>query len=210
MKLTNYVEEHIFKGKIFTKIFASQQAQIDKLNNDLDDLLNQAFICSATWGLKYWENELNIIVDETDSYENRRSRCFAQIRGTGNCTIDYMKQVALSYQCGDIEIIEDFENYRFTVKFVNKRGIPEKIDDLKKTLRLISPAHLDIEYEFNYLTWGELKEYRYGELLMFSWQEILEGKIYHNNNWYTKSSLVTEDNYEIVTGDGFGIQLVEF
>lgn len=181
MELTNYVEEHIFTGKIFSKIFLAQQAQIDKLNNDLEDLVNQAYICTATWGLKYWENELDITVDESDTLENRRSRCFAKIRSTGNCTISYIKQVALSYNCGEIDIVEDFENYKFTVKFISIKGIPPKVDDLKKTIRLISPAHLDVEYQFTYNTWEETKPFYWWDLKQYTWKDVMENKIEHTD-----------------------------
>lgn len=209
MKLTNYVEEHIFTGSIFSKIFASQQAQLDKLNNDLEDLVEQAYIYTATWGLKYWEDSFGIPIDETDTYENRRSRCLAVLRGRGNCTVDYLKEVALSYECGDIEIVEDFENYRFTVKFISQKGKPPKMDDFEKTIRLISPAHLGIKYEFKYNTWKDVSEFTWGEISNFTWSEVMESLLYHNTNYYNKSQLVTNDGFSIVTNDGFGIRLIE-
>lgn len=176
MKITNYVEEHIFSEKIFSKIFGSQQIQIDKLNNNLNDLIDQAYICTATWGLKNWEEELEIQTDENDTINNRRSRCFAKIRGNGNCTIDYIKNVALSYEYGDINVIEDYENYKFIIEFISNKGQPPRVDDFKKTLRSITPAHLGIDFKFKYVTWGEVKNKSWQDLKTLTWDEVLNGK----------------------------------
>lgn len=176
MELSKYLEYNIYKSKVFSKILSPQQIQIDNLNADLSDLENQAYICSATWGLKYWEQELGLNTLDSDTIENRRSRCLAKLRGYGNCTIDYIKEIAKSYNYGDIEILEDFEHYKFTIVFTSKVGVPPKMEDFKETLREIVPAHLGIEYKFTYITWGETKNKKWEELQKITWDEVLNGK----------------------------------
>ena len=176
MKLTKYIPTFNLKGHVFYNIFTSRQAQIDKLYDNIEDLVNQCFISSATWGIIYWEQELGLKIDETDTLENRRARCLAQIRGTGNCTPEHIKFVAKSFGYGDIDVIEDFEHYRFTIKFTSTKGIPPKMEDFKATIRTISPAHLGIYYEFTYITWDEFDSYNKSwnewDALNLAWDEF--------------------------------------
>lgn len=198
MKLINYVEEHIFNEKVFEKIFSSQQAQIDKLNNDLEDLVSQAYICTATWGLQYWEEDLDIRPNESDTITDRRSRCFAKIRGTGNCTIDYIKNIALSYKYGDITIVEDYENYKIKIKFSSDKGVPANIEEFKKTLRTIIPAHLGIEYEFIYNTVADLSRAKVSDLAKYTVEELLTIDLGGNEN----DVYLIDENNNFITDEG--------
>ena len=158
MELIKYIPDFNLRGDIFRKIFTSRQAKIDEAKNNIEDLRNQCFIRTATWGLVYWEEEFGIKVDLSDDIENRRSRCLSRIRGSGNCTISHIKYVAKCYGYGDIDLNEDFEHYRLTITFISTFGIPPKLDDFKKTMRTIIPAHIGIYYKFKYNTWGDIKK----------------------------------------------------
>ena len=148
MKITDYVEDHIFTGSIFSKIFASQQAQTDKLNNQLKDLEDQAYIHLATWGLKYWAEALGLEIYELDTYESIRQRCLASFRGKGNCTIDYLKNTCLSFGYIDsVYIDEIFEEYYFNLLLNSEEGFPKNVYYLYDIIRKITPGHLGIYYK---------------------------------------------------------------
>ena len=211
-----YVPQFLQEDPVLSQIYRTQGYEIGKFNYYIDDLIKQCFITTATWGLKYWEEEFGITIDETDSLENRRSRVLAKKRKQDVCNIPTMKKICASYSNGEVEIIPHYEEYYFTIKFVSTKGIPEKIQNIYDDIEEIKPAHLNVVYEFNYQRWGELygnpdntNPYKWGELKMFSWENVMNGQIYHNNDWYTKSELVTEDGSNIVTGDGSIIELVE-
>lgn len=146
MELSKYLEYNIYKSKVFSKILSSQQIQIDNLSANLIDLENQAYICSATWGLKYWEQELGLNTVDTDTIEDRRSRCLAKIRGYGNLTIEKMDNICSSY-VEKANIKEDFENYRFTIDLTNN-GFSQRIIKLIELLKEIKPAHLIFDTKF--------------------------------------------------------------
>ncbi|MEO2601031.1 putative phage tail protein [Clostridium butyricum] len=212
----NYIPESFNNDPILSQIFKTQGKELAKINYYIKDLTNQFFVETATWGIRIWEEDLGITVVESDDLEDRRARCLAKIRSTGTCTEAKIKEVAKSFKYGDIEIEKDYAHYKYTIKFVSDMGIPPKMEDFKASIELISPAHLGIEYQFKYFTWGELHgdldnttPYKFGELKIFTWGDVLEGNIYHNTNYYNKSQLVTNDGFSIVTNDGFGIKLVE-
>ena len=173
-RLLKYVQKFINKSDIFRQVLESQQAEIDILNGNLQDLVNNLFIESATWGLIFFERKYGIKTDLTDTLENRRARVLAKKRSCVTCTINAMKTMALSFSCGDIDIDPHYEEDYFTIKFVSMLGIPPKIQDFYDAIEEIKPAHLEVIYKFTYNTYDDIKTHKwtYDELKKFTNEEI--------------------------------------
>ena len=154
--IDKYVTPKINKKDIMSKIYESQKGQIDVINGNIKDIIDNIFIDTATWSLDLWEEELGIDTILNDTLENRRSRIKAKLRGYGVCTKKHIKNVALSYGYGEVEPIEHYEDYMLEIKFVSTIGIPPNLNDFKKTMRLIVPAHIGIKYTFRYNTWQDV------------------------------------------------------
>jgi uncharacterized protein YmfQ (DUF2313 family) len=149
--------------KILYKIYTAQQSEIDTLNGNNQDITNQCFVSTATWGLDIWESELGISTVLTDSYDIRRTRIKAKLRGQGTFNLNMLKNVVASFENGEIDISVDIPHYAFTIKFVSTLGIPPNIDDLKSAIEEIKPAHLAVNYQFTYNTWNDISN--------FSWDD---------------------------------------
>ncbi len=132
---------------------------VDKLVNARDDLFEQLFVRSATWGLTAWEKALGIDTDLSKSYVFRRERIQAKLRGSGTTTKTMINQVAAAYSNGEVLVIEDQSNYSFSIKFIGTKGIPENMTDLIQTIEEIKPAHLSYSFEYTYLTFDEFDNY---------------------------------------------------
>ena len=154
--IDKYVTPKINKKDIMSKIYESQKGQIDVINGNIKDIIDNLFVDTATWSLDLWEEELGIETVLNDTLENRRSRIKAKLRGYGICTKKHIKNVALSYGYGEIEPIEYYENYILEIKFISTLGVPPNLNDFKKTMRLIVPAHIGIKYTFRYNTWEDV------------------------------------------------------
>ena len=83
-----------------------------------------------------------------------------------------IRSVAANYSNGEVEIIEDNENYKFVVRFVGQLGIPGNMDNLKLTIEEIKPAHLVVEYEYIYNTWSDVSRLTWGQAVSYTWEEI--------------------------------------
>lgn len=144
----------------------------EALNIAKEDLFLQLNVSSATWGLNIWEKALGIEIDVSKPSEYRRTRIMSKLRGAGTTTKEMIQNVSESYANGEVDVIENNPDYIFTIKFVGLKGIPPNLDDLKKAIEDIKPAHLAVEYEFTYnqwsyaktLTWGAVKENTWGTL----------------------------------------------
>lgn len=200
--IKKYIPKFIAKGNVFKQIFESQQYEIDILNNNIQDIINNLFVETATWSLSIFEKEYGLDTVLSDALENRRSRILAKKRSKGVCNISKIKEIASSFSNGEVDVIPHYEDDYFTVTFIGTKGIPPRLEDLYDAIEVIKPAHLDIEYQFNYETWGEVKEYTWEELAHFTWEQVLNGDISHVDVMEDYDYLVNEDGEYLCNEDG--------
>ncbi len=172
-EMMNYLPGYYAISRTMASLLDTQGFELDKLGQDIGSTLDQYFVSTATWGLELWEKELGIPVDKLKPVEQRRSIIFSKIRGVGTVTVQLIKSVAEAYDGGTVEVLPHPETYTFTVKFVDTRGIPPNLDDLKAVIEEIKPAHLAVEYAFTYTQWSELRQKTWGELNTFTWGEVM-------------------------------------
>ena len=132
--------------------------EVGTAGNEVDDLLKQYFVLTATWGLEYWEKELGITADATQSYLRRREVLLAKLRGAGATTKAMIKSVAAAFSGGDVEVTEYPRESRFEVKFIGVMGVPPNMPGLMTSLEEIKPAHLTYSFSYTYTLWDGLNE----------------------------------------------------
>ena len=150
--MLSYVPLYYQTSAIFKAILVAEGTEFDLLRQNIEDLTGQFFVDTAVWGLEYWEKEYGLPVNTRLTDEERRSRLIAKIRGMGKVDSELIESVASAYSNGEVSVSFDS---RIKVKFIGTRGIPEELEELKKQINDIIPAHVAVEYEFTYLTWGE-------------------------------------------------------
>ncbi|MDO7787508.1 YmfQ family protein [Desulforamulus aquiferis] len=155
-EMLSYLPRYYQTSKIVKSVIAAQGTEVDKLRNALNEILEQNYVNTATWGLDNWEKELAIKSNAGKPDDQRRAVIKSKIRGVGTVTINLIKNVAEAYDGGRVEITKGPLIYQFTVKFIDTRGIPPNINDLKALIEEIKPAHLSVVYEYRYLLWNEL------------------------------------------------------
>jgi hypothetical protein len=193
MLLKEYVPLNLYNEKTLNKTYQIQQKQLDAIENNIQDVINNCFIQTATWSLPTWESEYGIDIIESDTYEVRRSRVLAKMRSNGLVTKSMIQNLAESFSNGKVEVIEDPANYTFKIVFLNSIGIPPKVEDLYNAIEEIKPAHLLVSYEFKFTTWDELSPYTWDELSPYTWDEIRNGALTTKNT--TMYSLNTDGTY---------------
>lgn len=174
--MAGYLPGYYQSSRVMRAIVQGQGSELDRLRQALDETLAQFFVDTATWTLGDWEAELGLPVAPAQPEPERRDKIRSRLRGTGDCTLKLVKQVAESYDEGAVNVAEDFAGYLVIVRFVDTRGVPPSIEDLMAAVRDIVPAHLEIEYEYTYFLWDELdeKDWTWDQLdaLMLTWDEL--------------------------------------
>ncbi|WP_138751793.1 putative phage tail protein [Paenibacillus sinopodophylli] len=75
-----------------------------------------------------------------------------------NNTLYYVKKIQL--ERGSVATsYENLPDYTIGIKFVSSLGIPPNIEDLEAAIRAALPAHLAVQYEYTYTTFGEIAGY---------------------------------------------------
>lgn len=174
VSLSKYVPKFIYNSPIFNKVYKSKENQLGIIYWQIDDLVYQCFINTATWGLTAWEELYGITTDLNLSYEQRREILKAKKRGQGTCTKALIKNVAESFSGGECDVIEDTAPFTFTIQFIGTKGIPNNMTGLINAIDEIKPAHLVYDFKYTYTSWDYLdsKNLTYNDLENITWDEL--------------------------------------
>ena len=141
-------------SNVIRSFMESNSIEVDTLKAYIEDLSENLYVKTATWGLDLFEEELGLTTDKSISYEERRERILAKKRGNGTTTKAMIKNTAEAFSGGEVEVIENFNDYSFIVKFVGIKGIPKNLTLFKNMIEEIKPAHLNYELAFTYTVWS--------------------------------------------------------
>lgn len=170
--MLSYLPRYYETSRVMGSILQAQGTEMDKLHQSLDETLDQFFINTATWGLDAWERELGLSSYAGKPDDQRRSRIISKLRGIGTTTLSLIRNVAESYVYSTVEVTVSTAQYGFTVKFVDARGVPQNLEDLKSAIEEVKPAHLMVIYQFTYTTWGEVKSTTWATVKTSTWGEL--------------------------------------
>ena len=145
--------------------------EANSIKDNLDDLLNQFFVNSETYGLDYWEKMLGISKNNND-IQTRRENIKAKMRSRGTTSIEVIKNICEAYSYGEVEIVVDHSNYSFEINFIGSIGVPKAFAELDKTINEIKPCHLAHSYKFNYNTHTDLSKFTHEQLANYTHDEI--------------------------------------
>ncbi|MBS6501894.1 MAG: DUF2313 domain-containing protein [Clostridium sp.] len=141
------------------------------LEGKVKTLINDLFVITSE-NINEWENFVGIKVDVTKPLEFRKNNVIARIRGKGTTTKELIKNVSESYANAEVDVIENNNLYSFLVKFIGVKGIPENLNDLKKAIEEIKPAHLSVNYAFTYNSWSMVNHMTWGEVESITWDKL--------------------------------------
>jgi hypothetical protein len=165
--MLEYAPQFLQNSRVYQSIIDAGGKEFDTQRAATEDILKQFYVETATeWGLALWEQMLGLptVAGKPDS--ERRSKILSKLRGIGTVTVNFLKNIASSYDNGTIELEDHPENYSFIIRFVDVRGIPPNLADLQEAIEEVKPAHLAVVYEQKYLTWAEL------DSMNLTWEQL--------------------------------------
>lgn len=167
------------QNKTISEILKVEQYQLELEEKAIDNLIREFFIDTATFSLDTWAKFAGIEDNPLLDLDIRRSNIKAALKSKEVTTVEVIKSIAESYSNGTCEVIEDYANYNFTVKFTGTVGVPSRIDEIRKIIDKVKPAHLDHDFEFKYRTWNDIKAlgktWGYWKSLGKTWKDLREG-----------------------------------
>ena len=82
------------------EIYRTQGYEVGQLQHNLEDLIDQCYIVTATWGLSRWEQMLGVATNMSLTYEQRREILMAKLRGQGTTTRKMIEDTAAAFSGG--------------------------------------------------------------------------------------------------------------
>lgn len=132
--------------------------------------------------LEKYEKFMELSIENGLSLEDRKDRIVYTLLSKSTFTPETLKEQAKIFTNGKIEIIEDYANYSFLIKFTSIVGKAPNIENFKSFIELNKPAHLGYEIEFRYNTHGELKQHRltHNQLKVYSHQQLYDTRVFND------------------------------
>lgn len=155
-RMLGQAPEYYETSAVYTKIQAVQGDEYDSLEAKNADLKAQLRIKTATWGLKFYEEQLHIPTIESDSYETRRGRVMSRWRSPGNFSASLVKTVCESFVNGQVDVTIDLVNSVVNIKYNGDLGVPLIQADVDDAIENIIHAHLGKQFIYRYLKINEV------------------------------------------------------
>ncbi|OME67735.1 hypothetical protein BSK65_19595 [Paenibacillus odorifer] len=170
--LMQYLPDYYKDVREMEKLQETIGLEIGGLKVGTIDVLDQAFVETATVSLGRWEAELGLNVDLSKSYATRREMIKAKLRGNGTTTPEMIQRTASAFSGGVVEVKEVPDEYRFEIHFVSTLGIPPNMAGLIQIIEEIKPAHLAYEFVFSYTWWDSVKALTWESAHSKTWNEL--------------------------------------
>ena len=122
----------------------------------LDDVMQQFFVKTATWGLALWEQQVGITTDSSLSIEDRRSAVLQKLVASGNTTAEMIRDLAKSITGYEARVIVN-DDYSFSLEFVGEKTefADINVEEVRSIVEQIKPAHL--RFVISGITWEDMK-----------------------------------------------------
>ena len=158
------VPDRYYKHPQTAAILEALEEQSDLSAEQVDDLLDQFFIDTATWSLYLWEQSYGILVDESKPLETRRSAVRDKMTAAGNTTAEMVRQLAMAMTGYEARVVVNSADYSFSLEFLGESNTLADIDvsQVRNMVEQIKPAHL--RFIISGLTWADV------ESVLLTWQ----------------------------------------
>lgn len=178
IKLIDLYPDH-YINHTMEEVLKAQDNQLEGIELGVESLVREFFIKSAVFSLPTWCKFAGIDYDSNLPIDILRSNILAALKAKETTTVEVIKNIVESYSNGTCEVIEHYGRYHFTIKFVGIVGVPKRISEIRKIIDKLKPAHLNYDFVFKYITWGDTKEYgkpaKWYKAKGLSWKDVRNG-----------------------------------
>ena len=95
--LAQYAPPFLAEIRELAEIYRTQGYEVGQLQHELEELIDQCYIVTATWGLSRWEQMLGVATNMSLTYEQRREILMAKFRGQGTTTRKMIEDTAAAF-----------------------------------------------------------------------------------------------------------------
>ncbi|WP_337378636.1 putative phage tail protein [Mitsuokella jalaludinii] len=182
--ISQYLPKFLAKDKVMFHMLAAYSAQHEKQRLILDDLSNQFFVQTATWGLAEWERLVGIETDESRRLEDRRTDVLSRLRPPESVTEAFLTKLVNQYMADQqAAVLSHPESYSIDILYHGGQVLD--YDGLEDTINTYIPAH--IGHTLLTYTKGSLDVYAAG--IVRNCKTMRIGMTLQSNNWISPTTL---------------------
>lgn len=122
-------------------IYQVMGEELDRISVPVEELALQAFVDSATWGLKYWEELVGLPVREDLDYSTRRALVNEKLDKYHPINPEWLSQFLSGITGREVVVTENPKTYTFSIKIGNGRN-EYSLPLMIRRLDSVKPAHL--------------------------------------------------------------------
>ena len=115
------------------------------------------------------------------SLQDRKDRIIYILLSKNIFTPHVLKEQAKIFTNGEIEVIENYNDYSFIIKFISVVGIPSNLDNFKNFIHINKPAHLNFSIEFRYNTHNQVAYLLHNSLKLKTHKQIYDTRLYEDS-----------------------------
>ena len=142
-EMIGYISPIYEQSKVMQAIFEAIGSEFDGIYELSEDILKQLFPQTATWGLIYWEDAVNIISNNED-IERRRGKVIAKLQSRYVVNPKKMANIIKNYTGIDTIIVENADPYTFIIEISTQNNII--LSEFSKIVNKIKPSHLGYSF----------------------------------------------------------------
>lgn len=139
-------------SKVEQAIYEAIGLEFDNADYLVEEILKQMFPQTATWGLVFWENRLNISINSNEDIEKRRQKIITKMQTKWPLTPERMASILKNYTNAEVKIIEGIDDFTFQVLLKTYSGIGEVLKEIINKIKGIKPSHMSFIISINYFT----------------------------------------------------------
>jgi len=150
--ISRYLPEFLQKDGNFSAVTSASSMEHERIRIRLQDIFDQFFVETATWGLSIYERVLGLIPAANETIEYRRKQILIRMAGTSMSTVQFLTKIVNTYGSGYIK--EYTNKYYFNIYAAcNDLAALTK---MKEDIGIYKPAHLGFTIYLGYSWNGDI------------------------------------------------------
>lgn len=149
--ILKYLPPFLGKDKSFKATNNADSTEHDAIRADLQDLLDQLYVATATWGIEKWEELVDIAPQDGADIADRRAAVLLKLKKPPSVTADFLEKLINRYVADKSGTVTDHpETYSadFNIPLLDKANM----SGMTRDVRIYIPAHIGPVYKAHTLT----------------------------------------------------------
>lgn len=145
VNIASYLPAYLGKDKEYASLLTACSIEHEAVRVAIQDILDQLFIDTATWGLTTWEDFVDVTPPQMSDYYNRRLQVKLKLNRNLIVNESFLEMLTNQYvNNGSADIIPHNEEYYFDVTFTKDSCFD--LSALTQAIELYKPAHLGYKF----------------------------------------------------------------